>query len=168
MTTKFWKPIGSSKLIRHPRWDFYALVNSTGRVVPPTPVHRSPAFAVSVFFSKQCEDRPNNSDTDWWDLHMQIRCSTSATETDWIFIVANFYYCYQVYNKGRRYRRRPAMTDGQLTANIRRWLFGAYSSPAAGDIFAHTTPNWVKLLPIYESDIGETVGLLISRPSSPL
>ena len=34
MTTKFWKPIGSSKLIRHPRWDFFAPVNSTGRGVP--------------------------------------------------------------------------------------------------------------------------------------
>ena len=30
------KPIGSSKLIRHPRWDFSAPVNSTGRGVPPS------------------------------------------------------------------------------------------------------------------------------------
>ena len=33
---------------------------------------------VSVF-SKQMQDRPNNIATDWWDLHMQIRYSTSAT-----------------------------------------------------------------------------------------
>ena len=52
MTTKFWKPIGSSKLIWHPRWDFFAPVNSTGRGVQPgpTPVHRLPTIAVSVFF----------------------------------------------------------------------------------------------------------------------
>ena len=37
ITTKFWKPIGSSKLTRHPRWDFFAPVNSTGRGVPPLP-----------------------------------------------------------------------------------------------------------------------------------
>ena len=37
MKTKHWKPIGSSKLIRHPRWDFFAPVNSTGRGVPPHP-----------------------------------------------------------------------------------------------------------------------------------
>ena len=89
-------------------------------------------------------------------------------EDDWIFILVNFYYCYQVYNNRRRYRRRPAMTDGQLTANIRRWLFGVYSSPAAADIFVYTTPNWVKLLPIYEHDIGHAAGSLYSRPSSPL
>ena len=67
------------------------------------------------------------------------------------------------------------IADGRqwLTANsrrtlIRRWLFGVYSSPAADDIFAHYMPNWVKLLPIYESDIGQAAGSLISRPSSPL
>ena len=27
---------------------------------------------VSVL-SKQCEDRPSNSATEWWDLHMRIR-----------------------------------------------------------------------------------------------
>ena len=36
------------------------------------------------------------------------------------FFVMNFYYCYQVYNNRRRYRLRPAMTEGQLMANIRR------------------------------------------------
>ena len=41
-------------------------------------------------------------------------------ENDRIFIVVNFYYCYQVYNNRRRYRRLPVMADGQLTANIRR------------------------------------------------
>ena len=35
MTTKFSKPVGRSKLLRHPRWDFFAPVNSTGRCVPP-------------------------------------------------------------------------------------------------------------------------------------
>ena len=35
MTTKFWKPKGSSKLIRHSRYDFFAPVDSTGRGVPP-------------------------------------------------------------------------------------------------------------------------------------
>ena len=51
MTTKCWKPIGgSSRLISHPRWDFFAPVNSTGCGVPPPPVHRSPTIAVSVFF----------------------------------------------------------------------------------------------------------------------
>ena len=44
-------------------------------------------------------------------------------------------------NNLRRYRRRPAMTDGQLTANNRRRLFGVYSWPATGDIYAHTTSN---------------------------
>ena len=37
MTTKFWKPIGSSNLIRNPRWEFFAPVNSTGRGAPPPP-----------------------------------------------------------------------------------------------------------------------------------
>ena len=36
------------------------------------------------------------------------------------------------------------MTDGQLTANNSRRLFSVYSWPAAGDIYAHTMPNWVK------------------------
>ena len=36
-TTQFWKPIGSSKLIMHPRWDFFAPVNSIARGVPPPP-----------------------------------------------------------------------------------------------------------------------------------
>ena len=80
----------------------------------------------------------------------------------------NFYYCYQVYNNRRRYRRRPAMTDDQLTADNRRRLFGVYSWPAAGDICAHTTPNGVKLLPIYERYIGQAAASPISRPSSPL
>ena len=39
-----------------------------------------------------------------------------------------------VYNNRCRYRRRPAMTDGQLTADIRRRLFGVYLSQAVGDI----------------------------------
>ena len=60
------------------------------------------------------------------------------------------------------------MTAGQLTANNRRRLFGVYSWPAAGDIYAHTTPNWVKLLPIYERDIEQAAASPISRPSSPL
>ena len=38
MTTKFWKPLGSSMLIRHPRWDFFAPVNSSRHVVPRPPV----------------------------------------------------------------------------------------------------------------------------------
>ena len=37
MTTKFWKPMGSLKLIRHPRSDFFAPVNSAGCGVPPHP-----------------------------------------------------------------------------------------------------------------------------------
>ena len=48
MTAKFWKPIGSSKLIRHPRWDFLAPVNSTG----------SPTIAVSVFFPSNAKIDP--------------------------------------------------------------------------------------------------------------
>ena len=56
----------------------------------------------------------------------------------------------------------------QLTAHNRRRLFGVYSWPAAGDIYARTTPNWVKLLPIYERDIGQAAASPISRPSSPL
>ena len=40
-----------------------------------------------------------------------------------------------------RYCRLQAMTAAQLTANNRRRLFGVYSWPAAGDIYAHTTPN---------------------------
>ena len=34
---KFWKLIGSWKLIRHPSWDFFAPVNSSGRGVIPPP-----------------------------------------------------------------------------------------------------------------------------------
>ena len=60
------------------------------------------------------------------------------------------------------------MTDGQLTANIRRRFFGFYLTLAVGDIYTHTKPNWVKLLPIYERDIGQAAGSLITRPSSPL
>ena len=39
----------------------------------------------------------------------------------------NFYYWYSVYNNQRRYRRRPAMTDRQLMATNRWWLFGVHS-----------------------------------------
>ena len=56
-------------------------------------------------------------------------------DNDWIFIVVNSYYCYQVYNNRRKYRRLPAMTDCQLTANNHWRLFGVYSWPAAGDIY---------------------------------
>ena len=63
MTTKFWKPIGSSKLIRHSRYDFFAPFNSTGRgVLPPPSTGR--VQLLYQFFSKLCEDRPNNSATD--------------------------------------------------------------------------------------------------------
>ena len=47
MTKKFWKHIGSSKLIRYPSWDFFAPVNSTGRGVIPPPVAYN--CCVSVF-----------------------------------------------------------------------------------------------------------------------
>ena len=92
-------------------------------------------------------------------------------DNDWNFIVVNFYYCYQVYNNRRRYRRRPAMTEGQLRANIRRRLIGVNSFDICdiyGDIYDHNTPNWVKLLPIYECDIGQVAASPISPPSSPL
>ena len=69
--------IGSWKLIRNPRCDFFAPVNSTGCGVPP-PQSTGRQQLLCQGFSKQCEDRPNNSATDWWDLHMQIP-STSAT-----------------------------------------------------------------------------------------
>ena len=51
------------------------------------------------------------------------------------------------------------IADGRqwLAVNWRRIFaddcFGVYSSPAAGDIFAHTTSNWEMLFPIYEHDI---------------
>ena len=61
----------------------------------------------------------------------------------------NFYYCYQAYNNLRRCCQWPAMTDDQLTANNHRWLFGVYSWSATGDIYAHTTPNWVKLADLW-------------------
>ena len=66
MTTKFWKPIGSSKLIRHPRWDFFAPVNSTGRGVPPPPSTSSLQLLCQGCPSMQCENRTNNVATDWW------------------------------------------------------------------------------------------------------
>ena len=50
MTTKFWRSIGSSKLIRHPRWDFFAPVNSTGRAVPPPPSTGRLQFLCHCFF----------------------------------------------------------------------------------------------------------------------
>ena len=71
ITSKFWKHIGSSKLIRHPRWVFFAPVNSARRGVhPPPSICRLQLLCQC--FSKQCEDRGNNLETDWWDLYMQI------------------------------------------------------------------------------------------------
>ena len=58
MTTKFWKPIGSSKLIRHPRWDFFAPVNSTGLGVPPPPSTGRPTITVSVFYPRNASIDP--------------------------------------------------------------------------------------------------------------
>ena len=69
MTTKLWKPIGSSKLIRHPRWDFFAPVNSTGRGVPPPTSTSHLQLLWQAFPSMQCEDRTDNFATDCWDLH---------------------------------------------------------------------------------------------------
>ena len=81
-------------------------------------------------------------------------------ENDWIFIILiKFTIIGADIADGRQ---------DQLTANNRRRLFGVYSWPGAGDIYTHTTPNWVKLLPIYERDIGQAAASPISRPSSPL
>ena len=52
------------------------------------------------------------------------------------------------------------MTDDQLKANNRRRLFGGHSWPAAGDIYAHTTPNRVKLMPIYERVTGQAAACI--------
>ena len=60
------------------------------------------------------------------------------------------------------------MTDNQLKANNRWQLFGIYSWSAAGGIYAHTTSNWVNILPIYERDIGQVAASPISCPSSAL
>ena len=46
-------------LIRHPIWDFFAPVKSTGRGVPPTHVHQSPTIiAVSVFYPSNARINP--------------------------------------------------------------------------------------------------------------
>ena len=61
------------------------------------------------------------------------------------------------------------MTDGQLTVNNRRRLLGVYSYPADGDVYVRLYhANWVKLLTIYERDIGQAAASLVSLPSSPL
>ena len=81
-------------------------------------------------------------------------------ENDWIYIIViKFTIIGADIAEGRH---------AQLTANNCRRLIGVYSWPAAGDIYAHTTPNWVKVLPIYERDIGEAAASPISRPSSPV
>ena len=72
MTTNFWKPIGSSKLIRHPRCDFFSPVNSTGRGVPSPPSTCRLQLLCQCFPGMQCENRTDNVATDWWDLHKQI------------------------------------------------------------------------------------------------
>ena len=61
------------------------------------------------------------------------------------------------------------IADGRqlLTANSRRIIaddcfHGVNSWPAAGDIYAHTTPNWIKLLPSYERDIGQAAASPLS------
>ena len=81
-------------------------------------------------------------------------------ENDWIFIIVIQFtiICADIAD-GRH---------DQLTTNNRRRLFGVYSWPAACDIYTHTTPNWVKLLPIYERDIGQAAASPISPPSLPL
>ena len=54
MTTKFGKPIGSSKLIRDPRCDFFAPVNSTGRgVAPPSSTGRLQLLCQCFFQAMQ-------------------------------------------------------------------------------------------------------------------
>ena len=59
-------------------------------------------------------------------------------ENDWIFIIViKFTIIGSDIADGRH---------DELTANNRRRLFGLYSWPAASDIYAHTTPNWVKFL----------------------
>ena len=81
-------------------------------------------------------------------------------EIDWIFIIViKFTIIGADIADGRH---------DQLMANNCRWLFGVYSWPDAGDIYTHTTPNWVKLLPIYEHDIGQAAASPISLLSSPL
>ena len=65
MTTKFWKPIGSSKLIRHPKWEFFAPVNSTGRGVPPPPSTSRLQLLCQGFPSMQCENRTDNVAINW-------------------------------------------------------------------------------------------------------
>ena len=100
-------------------------------------------------------------------IYKSFRGKIIHAENDWIFC-----YCYQIYNNRRFYRRRPAMTDGQRTANNCRRLFGVYSYDCLTIVwrylYAHTTPNWVKLLAIYERDIGQSAASHISPPSSPL
>ena len=79
---------------------------------------------------------------------------------DWIFIIVIKFTIIGADIADGRHDR--------LTANNRQRLFGVCSWPAAGDIYAHATPKWVKLLPIYERDIGQAAASPISRSSSPL
>ena len=84
-----------------------------------------------------------------------------------------FYYCCQVFTL-----IGVDITDGRqwLTANS-RWIFAddclaiIHRRPIIHRLRylrSYTTPNWVKLLLIYERDIGQAAGSLITRPSSPL
>ena len=71
---KFWKPIGSWKLIRHPSWNFYCTSLQFRACCPPTHVHQSPTIVVSVVFKhamrgsnrQRCNwlMRPAHADTD--------------------------------------------------------------------------------------------------------
>ena len=52
-------------------WLFFPKLNRTARGVPPPP-STSSLQLLCQHFARQCWDRTGNSETDWWDLHMQI------------------------------------------------------------------------------------------------
>ena len=92
ISIKFWKPIGSWMLIRHPNWDFFAPVNSSVQGVV-SPHHRSPvAYNCCVSVFQACNARIEPTTLKLIDETCTSRFS-STSATGWLMmnLVALFF-----------------------------------------------------------------------------
>ena len=136
MTTEFWKPIGSSKIIRHPRWDFFAPVNST-RGVPPPPYTSRLQLLCQGFTSMQWENRTDNIATDWWDQHKSSLHIKLVYKSAMIYAVmrnnrllARLHFIVIIMKKNTEYLRRVIISFlfnfCKVKMNFKNIIFGIY------------------------------------------
>ena len=111
------------KLIRHPSWDFFVQVNSSGRGVPPPPSISRLQLLCQCFLSMQWEDRTDTTQHKYMkDLY--IECARRQSH-----VTASL-------NVNKRWSTREA--NGKVNAKVRHFLllrhFGISAHCAANEL----------------------------------